>query len=479
MPLSGLGDSDLCSQSPGPLKFCEVSCLIEQRRGSAASLPWGQRPTAGAANIQAMHKLSHYGVLICGIALCVTGVLAIMLRSGESPRDITRTERAPRNLTAADLPSQREEIKAAGAKLVAEKKCNYCHRQDAAETPEHPKENCQSCHLRSNPPIHYHLAPPLASIGARRPGAWLRRYLRYPHAVREHSPSRMPDMGLTDFEVEVSARYIELLSNTDLPALNRGGPKRDPKPDPAKIGQGKALAARFTCTMCHKIGENEAGWVSDPAILASNPGALFAPDLGQTWSRVRPGWLKDAILKPHLVMPWAGMPANSSMTEADAELLAWYVMNCVPDVAPLKINDAGNEVTIGYAQVQEIFNLRCLSCHYSPRPDPPMTASPEGGAGWQGTWGKPRQLSFESYEQAMAGALDDLGRRRAVVVPFAPNSPILMHLRGLKQPLMPYGRDALPENELKIIENWVLSGARGPHSQGGVTIYPPLEFEGK
>ena len=72
-----------------------------------------------------------------------------------------------------------------------------------------------------------------------------------------------------------------------------------------------------------------------------------------------------------------------------------------------------------------------------------------------------------------------LGRRRAVVVPFAPNSPILMHLRGLKQPLMPYGRDALPENELKIIENWVLSGARGPHSQGGVTIYPPLEFEGK
>lgn len=426
-----------------------------------------------------MHRISHYGVLICGLALCVTGVLAIMLRSGEAPRSPRPSESALRSPTAADLPARPDEIRAAGARLVSEKKCNYCHRLDPAEIPDHPQENCQSCHLRSNPPIHYHLAPPLSSIGARRPGAWLRRYLRYPYAVREHSPSRMPDMGLTDSEVEVSARYLELLANTDLAALNQSGPKREPQPDPARIEQGKALAARFTCTMCHSFDAIEAGWLSDPAILASNPGALFAPDLSQTWHRVRPGWLKGAILKPHQVMPWAGMPTNSSMSEADAELLAWYVMNCAPDVAPLKIKDAGAEVTVGYAQVQEIFTLRCLSCHYGPRPDPPMTASPQGGAGWQGTWGKPRQLSLESYEHVMAGALDDLGRRRAVVVPFAPNSPILMHLRGFKPPLMPYGRDPLPENELRIIENWVLSGARGPHRQGGITIHPPLEFEDK
>lgn len=426
-----------------------------------------------------MPKLSHFGVLICGIALCITGVLAIMLRPTEVPRGVVPPQEQPKELTAADLPSRPELVKAAGEKLVAERKCNFCHRQEPSAEPEHPRSDCQHCHLRQNPQVHYHLAPPLNAIAARRPGAWLRRYLRYPYAVRVHSPSRMPDLGLSDFEVEVLARYVEWLAGADVRVLNSGGPSRESAPDPDKLQRAEKLAARFTCTMCHSVGENKAGWLEEPKILASNPGALFAPNLGQTWNRVRPGWLKGAILKPSHALPWAGMPDNSSMSETDAELLAWWVMNCVPSPKPMILREGSLEVPLGYGQIQEIFNLRCLSCHYAPRPDPPMSANPEGGAGWLGTWGKPRKLSLESFPHVLEGALDDLGRRRAVVVPFAENSPLLMHLRGIKQPLMPFGRDPLPENEWRMIENWVLSGAAGPEVKEGVTVYPPLELEGK
>lgn len=425
-----------------------------------------------------MPKLSHFGVLICGIALCVIGVLAILLRPEEPPRaNLPRVE--TRELGAADLPTTPQEIKAAGEALVALKKCNFCHRQEPEVTPEHPRADCQHCHRQQNPPIHYHLAPPLSSLGARRPSAWLRRFLRYPYAVRVHSPSRMPDMGLGDFEVEVLARYIEQLAGVDLAALSKGGPRREAQPDADKLARARALASRYTCTLCHSVGEQKAAWLDDPQALMANPGAIFAPNLGATFNRVRPGWLKGAILKPSHVMSWAGMPDNAAMTEEEAELLAWWVMNCAPSPKPMKVRDGSVEVTLGYAQVQEIFNLRCLSCHYGPRPDPPMTADPQGGAGWLGTWGKPRKLSLESYAQVMEGALDDLGRRRAVVVPFAENSPMLMHLKGLKQPHMPYGRDMLPEHELRIIESWILSGAAGPEVKDGVTVQPPLEFEGK
>jgi cytochrome c5 len=427
-----------------------------------------------------MPRLSNIGVLVCGIALCITGVLAILYRPKEEPRTVPpQPEQVARELTVADLPLHPDVIKKAGEKLIADKKCNFCHRQDPSVTPEHPRADCEFCHQRQNPQVHYHLAPPLNSIAARRPGAWLRRYLRYPYAIRVHSPSRMPDMALTDFENEVAARYIEQLASTDLLALNTSGPAREAKPDAAKLEQARVLVNKYTCGMCHSIGASEAMWLSDPAILASNPGAIFAPDLGRTWNRVRPGWLKGAILKPSHAMAWSGMPDNSAMTEAEAELLAWFVMNCVPDLEPMKIKEGDLEVTLGYPQIQEIFNTRCLSCHYSPRPDPPMTANPEGGSGWLATWGKTRHLSFESFEHAIAGSLDDLGRRRPVVVPYAENSPILVHLRGLKQPQMPFGRDPLSESEYKLIENWVLTGARGPHKQEGVTIYPPLEFEGK
>lgn len=426
-----------------------------------------------------MPRLSHFGVLFFGIALCLVGVLSLLYRPArETPSTPALNHDAPpRELTAADLPSNVAAVKELGEKLVRDFKCNYCHRTDITARPEHPRANCQYCHQNARPLIPDHLAPPLEHIAARRPGAWLRRYLRYPYPIRIHESSRMPDLGLSDFEVEVAARYLESLAQVSLHPLNLSGPAREAAPDAARMEQAEALVKRFTCRVCHQVGESKPDFLENPAVLTTNPQAIFAPDLGQTFNRVRPGWLAPAIKQPSHWMPWSGMPDNAAMTDAEAELLAWWVMNCVPSPRP----------TVSFAeQVKPILFMRCTSCHYGPQPNPPMSANPEGGAGWLNTWTKkPRRLSFhgdtsvEVYENMMKGSLDDLGRRRAVVIPYAVNSPLLMHLNGGKHPVMPYGKNPLPQEEYRIIESWILSGARGPRLQSGVEVAPPIEFESR
>ncbi len=419
-----------------------------------------------------MPRLSHVGVLVFGIALCVLGALSFLYRPGATYQGTPVPTQPPvfKEPGFDDLPSQPAAIAEAGEKLVRDFKCNYCHRTDLTSTPEHPRENCQHCHQNQAKQIPDHLAPPLNRIAERRPGAWLRRYLRYPYALRTNNASRMPDMGLTDFQVEVAARYLESLAQVPLLPMNTSGPSREVNPDAARLEQGRALNTRFGCTVCHGLGDQKAAFVDDLKILEGSPTAIFAPDLGSTFNRVRPGWLAAAIKHPSRWMPWAKMPENAAMTDAEAETLAYWVMNAVPSPKP----------TVAYSQIQELFNFRCLSCHYAPMPKPPMSANPEGGAGWLATWSKkPRHFSVEDYEHLLLGSHDDLGRRRPAVVPFALNSPILMHLSGAKHPAMPFGQDPLPADEFKLIESWILSGARGPSKVGGIEISPPLEFEGK
>jgi mono/diheme cytochrome c family protein len=286
----------------------------------------------------------------------------------------------------------------------------------------------------------------------------------------------MPDLMLSDFEVEVLARYLEQLAGTSLQALDSAGPVRNEKPNNEQLESAQKLAARFTCTTCHDVGERKADFHENRSVLATYPAAILAPNLGTTWQRVRPGWLVNAIKHPGKVMPWSGMPDNSSMTDADAELLAWYVMNCAPAPKP----------AVSMDEVRAIFNASCVACHYGPQPSPPMSANPDGGAGWLAVWNrKPRKLDLfgadnvETFAALSKGSLDDLGRRRAVVVPYAVNSPLLMHVRGEKWPRMPYGRDPLPIDDVRKLESWILSGARGPTREGGIEVSPPIEFEGK
>ncbi|MCC6573359.1 MAG: c-type cytochrome [Planctomycetes bacterium] len=366
-----------------------------------------------------------------------------------------------------ELPNTPQAIAEMGAALVAAKNCNYCHRTDATQPVDHPRINCQHCHQGKN--VSDHLAPPLNRIAERRPPDWLRRFLRYPYAIRNHSAFRMPDLNLTDFEVDVAARYLEQLSGAsyqrtetaprELDEFEKTYARTD-NPDAAKLNRGRELYVRHNCRSCHDIAGEKTTAVADASGHLPQS-ALFAPDLTNVWQRVRPRWLAVAIRKPGEHMPWSGMTEPAGMTDTEAGDIAYYLINGAPSPKP----------TVNYAQVQEIFNNRCVSCHYGPHADATPAMNPEGGSGYLAVWNRyPRQLSLESYGNAMRGSHDDLarieqgkeviGRNRAVIVPYAANSPMLYHLRALKQPAMPFGHDPLPEAEISLIERWILEGAR-------------------
>ncbi|MCC6464001.1 MAG: cytochrome c [Planctomycetes bacterium] len=334
-----------------------------------------------------------------------------------------------------------------GAAVVQARRCEFCHRTDVPAN-HTARDNCQLCHQQKGR-LEY-LAPPLRYVAERRPEDWLRRYLRYPFPIRQASPSRMPDLGLSDAEVDALVRHLVELAGARLTELPATGPQREAEPAPGRLVEGKQLFSKHNCGTCHSLGALHRVAIQRDAEGRPlfQPTSVFAPDLAETWQRVRPQWLVAAIRKPSHWMPWSGMP-DQPMSDTDAETLAWYVLNAVP---PPKATVSGQAVLA-------ILLARCGGCHYGPDANAQPAGNPAGGAGWIATWGPRRELDLTSLEGLMKGALDDQGRRRPTVVPYAANSPLLMHLKGLKHPAMPMGADPLPPEELKLIEDWVLSGA--------------------
>lgn len=395
-------------------------------------------------------KLATLALFVSGLGFAVTG-LALWLSNGSSTRGEPHA-----------IP-EGAELLAAGEKIVRERNCNFCHRTERPASHPAARDNCQQCHQYENRPEF--LAPPLDRIAERRPESWLRRYLRYPYKLREHSPDVMPDLQLSDREVEILTRYMSVRAGDVIAGLPGTVVQRESSPSAAMLAQGKSLFERFTCGSCHSL-TSKAELVRKADGSLTNPSARFAPDLGKAWTRLRPAWVVAAISEPEKWLPWSGMP-KQNMTAGEAQTLAWYVLNAVPSPGP----------SVDYQRVLAILSARCNGCHYGPQENAQFATNPEGGAGWLATWGQhPRKLDLMSLQGLMRGAVDDLGRPRPTVVPYAENSPLLMHLKGLKPPVMPFGNDPLPADEIAAIEKWILSGAPMPDDKGDIKVAPPIEM---
>lgn len=403
-------------------------------------------------------KLANVVLLVAGLGLTVLGVV-LLLYDGVREREHESTP------VSDALPSTDAEWLATGEKLVAEHNCNFCHRTEIPKDKNHvPRDNCQSCHQYSNRPEN--LAPPLDTIAERRPEPWLRRYLKFPYPIRENSSDRMPDMQLSDREVEVLTRYMLLNAADGIASLPSYAPAREARPDPERMNVGRQLWAKYECGTCHSLGEHKVTPQYDHEGNVKLMATVFAPRLDKAWTRTRPEALAAIIRHPAMRIPWANM-LQKDISEREAMDLAWYIVNAVP--AP--------KHTVSHNEVVDILRRRCNGCHYGPDPEASFNTNPEGGAGWLATWtARPIKLDLMSYEGLMKGAVDELGNRRAVVVPYARNSPLLMYVKGHKQPRMPFGADPLPEDEIDKIERWILSGAPGPGKDGEITVNPPIEF---
>ncbi len=268
------------------------------------------------------------------------------------------------------------------------------------------------------------MAPPLARIAERRPGDWLRRFLRYPYTIRPHQAERMPQLGLSDFEVEVLARYLEWLARERISLLPAEGPAREAKPRQPRILTGRRLFVKYNCMNCHSLGGHKIRIQRDEqGNVVFQHGALQAPDLTNVWQRVRPQWLVAMIQHPPDWMPWSRMP-ELNVTEQDVQDLAWYLMNAIPSPT--------TQVTA--VEVETLLKGRCAGCHGASNPA--------------------RGLDLSSLKGLRSGAQDQYAIRYPAVVPYAENSPLLGRLaRGDAE-------HTLQPEELARLREWILAGAQ-------------------
>lgn len=310
---------------------------------------------------------------------------------------------------ASQLPETAAELAVEAEGIITRRACRSCHRPDQATEAE----------------TSAIMAPPLARIAERRPAEWLRRFLRYPYTIRPHQAERMPQLGLSDFEVEVLARYLEWQARERIALLPAERPAREAKPRHPRILTGRRLFVKYNCMNCHSLGQHQIRIQRDEqGHVVFQHGALQAPDLTNVWQRVRPQWLVAMIQHPPDWMPWSRMP-ELNVSEQDVQDLAWYLMNAEPSPA----------TQVAAADVESLLSNKCASCH--------------------GTHAPARGLDLSSLAGLRQGVLDDFGTHYPVVVPFAENSPLLGRLaRGDAE------HTPQPE-ELARLKEWILAGTPG------------------
>ena len=354
----------------------------------------------------------HRHVSTCLLALFAVACLWMGCSKSADP---ATGNSAPENRTDSTevvrpgLPSSERELAAEAEDIITRRACRACHRPDESAEVE----------------TTVNLAPPLSRIAERRPGAWLRRFLRHPYTIRPHQTERMPQLGLSDREIEVVARYLEWLARGRVAQLPAEGPMREPNPRYPRILTGRRLFARYNCMNCHSLGRHQIRIQrDDQGNVVFQHGALQAPDLTNVWQRVRPQWLVAVIQHPPDWMPWSRMP-ELNVGEQDVQDLAWFLMNGIPSpTTQVMAND-----------VLALLKDKCATCHSGTSPA--------------------RGLDLSSTAGLYLGAEDQFGNRYPPVVPFAENSPLLARLvRGDKD-------HTLPDADLAHLREWLLAGAPG------------------
>ncbi|MEZ6037116.1 MAG: PA14 domain-containing protein [Planctomycetota bacterium] len=133
------------------------------------------------------------------------------------------------------------------------------------------------------------IAPDLSAVGRRLRPQWLAETIAEGRAVRDYVKLRMPRYGK-----DRGARYAELFAAVDAPGLV----DEEPPFSADLVEQGRravGIGAR-NCITCHRVlGHASLG-----------PQGM---DLELQARRLRPGWFRDWLLRPHELRPGTRMPA--------------------------------------------------------------------------------------------------------------------------------------------------------------------------
>jgi mono/diheme cytochrome c family protein len=182
---------------------------------------------------------------------------------------------------------------ALGRFVVQQKKCNACHVIEGDGGRVGPSLDVSAQKLRTD---------------------WAKRFLKDPRPfgkIYPYIPYRMPNLGLTDAEIDgVLALFAQIAGRQHPESL-----AAQKKLETAHEGEGKLLFF-LRCTECHNFGN-----------LIPTPAAKQqGPDLIHVTERLRPEWISKWLANPKAIYPDTKM-VDPKLTAAEVEAVRRFVWN--------------------------------------------------------------------------------------------------------------------------------------------------------
>jgi mono/diheme cytochrome c family protein len=230
--------------------------------------------------------------------------------------------------------------------------CGRCHTgENVAEAPLLSRGRalmaasaCFACHNVRGQERFRSEAPPLATIGVKTGGGWLRRWLRDPRAMDPNA--KMPNFQLSETDVEALSHY---LFNQSMPwevASRIRSAGEEPAGDAAA---GKKIFSESRCISCHTV---------------EGKGNGSAPELSKVASSVTRGWLLAFVRDPHLIHPRTRMP-RYHFTDGESRDVVAYMESEFRDfdapasmLEPIRVNQ-----TLAEAGEKVFRRAGCFACH--------------------------------------------------------------------------------------------------------------------
>jgi len=161
---------------------------------------------------------------------------------------------------------------------------------------------CMSCHRIRGSGGDLSTVP-LDRIGSQLQRDYLVAYLQNPGAVRVSVEARMPVFHMLRAEAETIADYATTVFVDD--AIDG----YDARFTPSEVQRGEQLYAALGCVGCHQI---------------NTKGGYVGPDLTNTGSRLKPGWIATWLSNPQRAKPGT-MDPNYALSPSDVRALTAYL----------------------------------------------------------------------------------------------------------------------------------------------------------
>jgi cytochrome c oxidase cbb3-type subunit 2 len=175
------------------------------------------------------------------------------------------------------------------------------------------KYGCRGCHVLDDGKGG-DVGPDFRLAGQKLDPTWVRGFLHGPQAygkIYPWRPHRMPELPLSDDEIDAVARYLAAVGKRPDAAVKLPDPASFPA---AKVEAGKNRVV-LTCAQCHALG------TVVPTPLASQQG----PDLIRVAGRVDYEWARSWITDPRKYDPKTKMLIPTALSPDDVDNVRMFV----------------------------------------------------------------------------------------------------------------------------------------------------------